>query len=283
MGKSTMIRYFQNSYQLGLSGRLTPGIKLLLLLNGGVYLLQLIVGPGMIPWFGLSSRMLLHKFAIWQLVTYMFLHGGFFHILFNMFVLWMFGCEVERAWGTREFLKYYFITGIGAGFIGILFSLGTHSVIIGASGAVYGILLAFGMLFPEQIITLLIFFILPVSMKAKHLVMMMAMISIFSGVANLFHATDGIAHFAHLGGMLMGYLYLKSDWRTRSFFKQFPGRFRPRKKMQIYRAEKEEDLQKQVDAILDKINEVGYEKLTRAEKKILKRASEDLSRKSNSK
>ncbi|HHM23968.1 MAG TPA: rhomboid family intramembrane serine protease, partial [Bacteroidetes bacterium] len=261
------MRYSYETVRLGLGGSMTPGVKWLLIANGAVYLIQLIVGPSLIYWFGLSSQMLFHKFAVWQLVTYMFLHGGFFHIFFNLFVLWIFGCEVERDWGTRQFLRYYFVTGIGAGLVGILFSWETHAVIIGASGAIYGIMLAFGMMYPERIITLLIFFVLPVSMKAKHLVMMMALISIFSGVANLFGTGDGVAHFAHLGGMAVGYLYLKSDWR----FRRITGWFRTRAKMrrvqmQIHQMEKEEDLQRRVDEILDKINRVGYENLTRAEK-----------------
>ncbi len=276
------MRYSYETVRLGLGGSMTPGVKWLLIANGAVYLIQLIVGPSLIYWFGLSSQMLFHKFAVWQLVTYMFLHGGFFHIFFNLFVLWIFGCEVERDWGTRQFLRYYFVTGIGAGLVGILFSWETHAVIIGASGAIYGIMLAFGMMYPERIITLLIFFVLPVSMKAKHLVMMMALISIFSGVANLFGTGDGVAHFAHLGGMAVGYLYLKSNWR----FRRITGWFRTRAKMrrvqmQIHQMEKEEDLQRRVDEILDKINRVGYENLTRAEKNLLKKASDYLSKRNS--
>ena len=275
------MRYQYETVRLGLGGSLTPGVKWLMVANGAVFLLQLIVGPKLIFWFGLSSHMIFHKLALWQLVTYMFLHGGFFHIFFNLFVLWIFGCEVERDWGTREFLRYYFITGIGAGVIGVLFSMGTHAVIIGASGAIYGVMLAFAMMYPERIITLLIFFVLPVSMKAKHLVMMLALISIFSGVANLFGTGDGVAHFAHLGGMTVGYLYLKSDWRLAAFVDWLRTRRKMRKvHMEIHRMEREEDLQRQVDEILDKINRVGYENLSRAEKNLLKKASDYLSRKS---
>ena len=268
------MRYYSDNFQLGFGGGLTPGVRWILFANAGIYLLQLIFGPALIHWFGLSANMVIGYFAVWQFITYMFLHGSFFHIFFNMFVLWIFGCEVERAWGTREFLKYYFITGIGAGLFGFLFSLGMHSVIIGASGAVYGIMLAFGLLFPERIITLLIFFVLPVSMKAKYLVMMMALISIFSGVSNLFGTHDGVAHFAHLGGMLIGFLYLKSDWRTQKVLNQIKKTVQPKKvKMKVYRAEKPEDLQRQVDEILDKINEIGYKRLSRTEKDILDRKS----------
>jgi|Deesub1362B_J571_1020462.scaffolds.fasta_scaffold02307_2 membrane associated rhomboid family serine protease len=273
-----------DSYRFVLGGRLTPGVKALLIATGGVYLLQLIIGQKMIYFLGMNSALILRYGMIWQFFTYMFLHGGFFHIFFNMFILWIFGCEVEREWGTREFLRYYFLTGIGAGLIGFLFSLGTHTIIIGASGAVYGIMLAFAMIYPERIITLLILFVLPVSMKAKHLVVLLALISIFSGISNLFGTGDGVAHFAHLGGMLVGYLYLKSDWRVQAFFRRLkvPGVRRRSRMRVVYRVEDEEELQRQVDAILDKINRVGYDNLTRDEKKLLKKASDYLARKSES-
>ncbi len=270
------MRYYSESYQLGF-GKLTPGVKWLLFANVGVFLMQSIVGPAMITWFGLTSGMVLKFFAIWQFFTYMFLHDGFFHIFFNMFILWIFGCEVERSWGTAAFLKYYFITGLGAGIFGFFAYYAANIPMIGASGAVYGIILAFAFMFPERVITLLLFFILPVSIKVKYFAMALAGISIFAGI----FSADGVAHFAHLGGMVAGLLYLKSDWRTHNFVSKVKRTVKKRSvKMDIYRVEKKEDLQKQVDVILDKINEVGYEKLTSSEKDLLKRASEDLSNES---
>lgn len=279
--------YYRETYQLGF-GKLTPGVKWLLIANGAVFLVQHLFGNIFTDWFGLNGTVVLKNFAIWQFVTYMFLHGGFFHIFFNMFVLWIFGCEVERYWGTRAFITYYFITGIGAGVIGFIAYFATNVPMIGASGAIYGVILAFALMFPERVITLLLFFVLPISMKAKYFAMMLAGISVFSSV---FGATDGVAHFAHLGGMLVGYLYLKSDWRKQSFFNLLKSKVKKPPRMEVYRSENKNyrpekkrdlDLQKQVDLILDKINEVGYEKLSRAEKEILKRASEDLSNKSES-
>ncbi len=263
--------------QLGLGARLTPGVKYLLFANAGVFLLQLIFWRPMLYWFGLDPYRVVHSLAIWQFGTYMFLHGNFFHILFNMFVLWIFGAEVESAWGTRPFLKFYFITGIGAGIIDflVLYVTGAHSITIGASGAIYGVIVAFALLFPDRYITLLILFVLPVTMKAKYLAGLMAVISIFSGVANLFGVGDQVAHFAHLGGMLIGYLYLKTDLR-RTLFEDGVKR-----KMKVYRAHKDvktiqkmKSLEQQVDEILDKMNEVGYKGLTKEEKKILKKASD---------
>ena len=282
-------------YQLGLGGRLTPGVKWLLIANASAYLFQQIIqsevllpGTGLpIPWetywFGLNFQQVINNFAIWQFASYMFLHGGFFHLFFNMFILWIFGSEVERQWGTREFTKYYFITGIGAGVVSLIFSFGTNFFIIGASGAVYGVILAFAMMFPDRVITLLILFVLPVSMKAKHLAMGMAVISIFGGITNLFGTNDGIAHFAHLGGLVAGYFYLKSDWKIDTYLGRILRKRKPgAPKMEIHRYEKNEYLQKQVDEILDKINEIGYENLTQAEKDILKQASDHLSKRSDS-
>lgn len=139
------------------------------------------------------------NFYPWQLVGYMFLHGGLMHILFNMFALWMFGQAIESTWGTNRFVFYYFLTGIGAGLLQMFVS---SSIVIGASGAVYGILLAFGMMFPNQYIYLLI---PPIPIKAKYFVIFYGAIELFSGIGNL---NSGVAHFAHLGGMLIGFILI---------------------------------------------------------------------------
>lgn len=146
------------------------------------------------------------QFHIWQLVTYMFMHASFDHILFNMFALWMFGYVLENYWGSRRFLFYYLICGIGAGIINLMVPGWASTV--GASGAVYGILLAFGMMFPEERIYL--YFIMPI--KAKWFVIGYAAIELFLGL----QGGDGVAHFAHLGGMLFG-LLLILYWRKHPF------------------------------------------------------------------
>jgi len=276
-----MSYYSEQTFQFGLGARLTPGVKYLLIATSAVYLLQLVFWQPMIHWFALNPKMILQSFAIWQFFTYMFLHGSFLHILFNLFVLWIFGAEVENAWGTKPFLKYYFITGIGAGVIDFLVNLifGMHVITVGASGAIYGLIIAFAIIFPERYITLLVLFVLPVTMKATHMAAIMALISVFAGVSNLFGVGDGVAHFAHLGGMLVGYLYLKTNLR-RTLFKDTLKR-----PMKLYRVKKDikkmqklKTIEQQVDEILDKINEVGYEGLTSEEKRILKRASNHFSR-----
>jgi membrane associated rhomboid family serine protease len=181
-------------------------------------------------WFSLQSDLVIHRFYVWQLVTYLFLHGGWFHIIFNMFALWMFGSDLESKWGGRKFLFYYFLTGIGAGILDVtlnaLFRPTMPSATIGCSGAVYGLLLAYGMLFPERLIYL--YMIIPI--KAKWFVVIMGAIEFVSSFSG---PGSGVSHFAHLGGMLFGYVYLRGwslpyrwqlqyhEWRRAQLRKKF--------------------------------------------------------------
>jgi len=146
----------------------------------------------------------------------MFLHGGFGHIFFNMFALWMFGMELERTWGTREFIKYYFLTGIAAGVSSLLWNWGSPYPTIGASGAVYGILAAYALFFPDRYVYL--YFLFPI--KMKYLALILGGIEFLSMYQN-----DGIAHIAHLGGMVVGYFYLRHRYKHwgvgQDFFKNF--------------------------------------------------------------
>ena len=264
------------SYSFG-PGGLTKAIKYLLLANVGVFVLMLLWRSELIHVFGLTP-VLLKKGLVWQLVTYMFLHGGLFHILFNMFALWMFGSDIERAWGTREFVKYYFITGVGAGLFTFVFSFNSQIPTIGASGAIFGILVAFALMFPNRLIY--VYFLFPV--KAKYVVVFFG---VFAFLASLGHTGDGIAHFAHLGGMVIGYLYIKSDFRIPSFlrFSTYLTRlrnFKHRRRMKVVnrQREREQELMERVDQILDKINQVGYDNLTKEEKGALEQASQVLSK-----
>jgi membrane associated rhomboid family serine protease len=263
-------------------GGITKAVKYLLLANVGVFFLELLWGAELIYLFGLTPA-LLKKGFIWQIFTYMFLHGGLFHILFNMFMLWMFGCDIERSWGTKEFLRYYFITGVGAGLFTFFLSFNSHIPTIGASGAIFGILVAFAMMFPNRPIYL--YFLFPI--KAKYLVIFFAVIEF---LASFRHTSDGIGHFAHLGGMVIGYIYIKSDWRWSSFFRfsRYLGylrELRHRHRMNVIgkKREREQRLLDSVDQILDKINQVGYENLTKEEKKTLEEASQLLSQQSERK
>ena len=251
-------------------GGITEAVKMLLIANGIGFVIQMLLGPRMIYFLGLVPRLAWSRFFIWQFVTYMFLHGGFFHILINMYALWVFGCEVERMWGANAFYKYYFITGIGAGIIHTLLTPLSTIPTIGASGAVLGILTAFAVMFPDRQITLLLFFVFPVTMRARTLAFLFAGMSLLSGVL----VTDNVAHFAHLGGMLVGYLYLKKNLKFDALFEPFK-RWKRQRRMRVVKENEEEleKLRRLVDKVLDKANEVGMENLTRDEKLLLKKAS----------
>lgn len=231
-------------------------VKKLIMANVIVFFLQLISRGSLSHIFGLVPTYFIGRFWIWQAVTYMFLHGGFFHLFFNMFALWMFGSDIERKWGEKEFLKYYFLTGVGAGILTYLFSTRSTIPTVGASGAIFGLLVAYGLMFPNRLI--LVSFIFP--MKAKHFVLLFGFMEFMYCLNG---SQDGIGHFAHLGGMLIGLFYLK--YWPRIFFKYV-------KEMHEDRHKKEEMLfDDKVDAILDKINREGVESLTGREKEILQR------------
>jgi membrane associated rhomboid family serine protease len=202
-----MPRYGTVEYSIG-PGPLSQAIKTLIAVNVGGFLLALIA-PAIVERLGLMPREVLTGFALWQPLTYMFLHGSVMHLLFNMLALWMFGTELERTWGTRFFLRYYFVTGIGAAIVTMLWSLSPlpyasslyGALVIGASGAIYGLLLAYGMYYPHRTIFLFLF---PV--PARYAVMIQGAIAFLASVGS---SGDGVAHVAHLGGLLVGYLYLK--------------------------------------------------------------------------
>jgi membrane associated rhomboid family serine protease len=202
-------RYGDVSYSFG-PGGLSPAIKFLLIANVVAYLVSLVV-PTMVLLLGLSPRAVFEQMAVYQLVTYMFLHGDIGHLLVNMLGLWMFGTDLERTWGTRFFTKYYFVTGIGAGVITLLWALSplpyadsiNYSVVIGASGAIYGVLLAYAMYFPHR--TVYMYFVFP--LQAKYFVMIIGAITFLSTIGA---GGSGVAHTAHLGGLLVGYVYLTS-------------------------------------------------------------------------
>lgn len=239
-------------------------VKNLIIANGIVFLFQLIgLNQLIVQLFGLTPYAVTHRLAVWQPVTYMFVHGGFFHILFNMFILWMFGTELESMWGERGFLKYYLICGLGAAFLSLLTSWNSPIPTIGASGAIYGVLLAFGLTFPDRPIYL--YFFIPI--KAKYLVAIFALVELLYTVSG---SPNGIANAAHLGGMVAGFLYLKSDWRPGAWIRRWRRRsFRvvSGEKGRSGRSDRE-----QVDRILDKILEEGVDSLTPEEKEILRRS-----------
>jgi membrane associated rhomboid family serine protease len=183
-------------------GPITPAVKWLIIANVAMFLATWIYEP-IILFLGLTPRIVIEQFWIWQLATYAFLHGGAVHILFNMLGIWMFGVELERLWGTRQFVKYYAITGVGAGLtvlaVGLVLgpSSETYRIpTIGASGALYGLLVAFAYYYPDR--PLLMFFLFPI--PAKYFVM------IVGAMAFLSAPQSRVSEAAHLGGLVIGYL-----------------------------------------------------------------------------
>jgi len=191
--------YYRYRFSFGYG--LTPVIKNLMIIMGAVFLVQMLVRGWIELYFGLVPILVWKKYFLWQLVTYMFLHGGFFHILFNLLAFWMFGGELENYWGSKKFLFYFLFCGIGAGICTVVVTPYQFIPVIGASGAIYGILLAFGWLFPNRLIY--VYFLFPI--PAKYFVIIFGLIEFFSSIGG---AGGGVSHLTHLGGLLFGLLYM---------------------------------------------------------------------------
>ncbi len=288
-----------------------PVIKQLLIINVVVFLLQQMINNiafGEIPgWYLLNHYFALNplvgfdrfgesnNFEIWQLFTYQFMHGGFSHIFYNMLMLWMFGMEIENLWGSKKFLIFYLTSGVGAGLVQILFAPifeNSLAPVIGASGSVFGVMLAFAMLFPNRYIFL--YFLVP--LKAKYLIGFLFIVELLSVGGFSF-----VAHLAHIGGAVTGAIFVLFDknyhfnfesWKFFSMPKKSKKKplnnFRrpfTAKKDNIQDAEfydidsfhnkqaDQEISQATIDAILDKISQSGYKNLTEEEKRILFEAS----------
>lgn len=295
--------------------------KFLLIANILIFLITTFSGVDSRGSFVLNEIFGLHfflssDFHIYQLVTYMFMHGGWEHLLFNMFALWMFGCVVERVWGPQKFLFYYIACGIGAGLfqeaaqLGQFYMMASDQIAefgvtavvranaaglsnwttVGASGAIYAILLAFGMIFPEERIFI---FPLPIPIKAKWFVIFYAGLELFLAIST---TGDGVAHIAHLGGMVFGFFMIRY-WRKHptagygksqgeQFFENLRSSWEKRSKKSAdkvswggsrtstgnpdwdYNARKQRE-QEEIDRILDKIRKNGYDNLTSEEKRKL--------------
>ncbi len=195
-------------------GAVTPIVKMLIWANVGTFV-AMQIAPVLVQFFGLTPATVFGRLWLWQPFTYLFLHGWFTHILFNMLALWMFGTELERLWGSQFFLRYYFVTGTGAGVAMLAASLipsvfGERMYVtttIGASGAVYGLLMAFAIYYPTRPLYMFPF---PIPIPAKYFVLIIGGFVFFSSLSD---TTGGVAHMAHLGGLIVGYLYLKRGGR----------------------------------------------------------------------
>jgi len=221
---------FQGGFAFG-SGPVTPGVKVLLVATAVVFFLQAVLhrlfGLDVENLFGLVPWLVLRRGFLWQPATYLFLHGGLLHLGFNLLVLWMFGGELERVWGKRTFLRYFFLCGIGAAACVILLTPSSPIPTIGASGALYGILLAYGLLFPERQIFL--WFLLPI--RAKHFVLVLGALTFYS---TLTLPGSSVSHVAHLGGLVVGYLYLRG-WRHVDQMRQFYLKWKLKRLQKKYR------------------------------------------------
>ncbi|HXZ21024.1 MAG TPA: rhomboid family intramembrane serine protease [Candidatus Acidoferrales bacterium] len=238
-----MVRDIRFEYRLNWRREFTPAIRWLIVANCAVFAVMKIAAlitdgssdAWFLGWFGLIPVWVVTRLRVWTLFTYLFLHAGVFHLIINMLVLWMFGRMLEPVWGVRRFLNYYFLTGVGAGVCVVLVNLlprlwghpQRESVTVGASGALFGILMACALLFPEREVWL---FPLPVFLSMRMFVLLWGAIAFFS---SLEASGDGISHIAHLGGLVVGYVYIRrgsyfytarnllTDWRQRRLRRKF--------------------------------------------------------------
>lgn len=267
--------------RFGFSFLLTPMVKRLLIANVVVFVVTLAVGRGfMFEWFAFQPRQII--FRPWGPITYMFLHADLGHLAVNMLVLFFFGPPLESRWGEREFLRYFVVCGLGGVALSFLF---LPASIVGASAATFGVMLAFAMNWPNA--PIYVFGIFPV--LAKYLVGFLALSNLLSAVGSA-QGGGSIAHFAHLGGLVAGFLYLKADWRTGKAIKGFKRAAMKRRRLAIVPREDGEQqhaqgsapgktsredsaLYDKVDAVLDKISAKGMSSLTRAELNLLDEVS----------
>ncbi len=254
-------------------GFLGTAVGRIIVVTLGVFFLQNLL-PIVNTLFALTPKLAVERLFVWQIGTYMFLHGGFWHLFFNMIILWFFGNMVESVWGSRRFLRYYLACGIGGALLHMVFEY--NASVVGASGAVFGLYLATAMMFPDSYVYL--YFLIPV--KVKYFVIGLAVLQLANGIAG----PTGIAYFAHIGGMLAGLFFFRGEIMRRAGFARGP---RPRWKPSVSEQRRGVDPQggnersraeeprsgDNIDSILDKISAKGYDNLTPTEKRILENYS----------
>ncbi len=247
-------------------------VRILLIANIAVFLLDFVTrGMVVLPWLSLDPLRVVHHFEIWRLVTYMFVHDihpPFLHILFNMLMLWMFGVPVAQVMGERRFWWFYLLSGVFAGLCSMVFYalLGDASLVIGASGALFALMVAFARFFPNQ--PFLMFFLFPV--PAKYAVIIIGAVELL-----LITSNDHVAHIAHLGGALFAWGFLR--WNVQGFnpvalWRDLQDRRRSNRDQR--ESEKLRAAMVDIDPILEKISRHGMQSLTRDEKEKLNRVSE---------
>ncbi len=275
--------YSTRSY--GFSFMLTPMVKRLMIANVAVFVVTMIVGqPFVFEWFAFQPTRIV--FRPWGPLTYMFLHGDLMHLAVNMLILFFFGPPLEGRWGEREFLRFYVICGLGGVALSYVF---LPNMVIGASAAMYGVMLAFAMNWPDA--PIYVWGIFPV--KAKYLVgffFVLSLLSAFQSSPGAAGGTGGVAHFAHLGGLIAGFFYLRSDWRPGGQLARIKKAVTRSRRLAIVprdegseehpgegtsarRPREEAVLYEKVDAVLDKISATGMSSLTSDELKLLDEVS----------
>jgi membrane associated rhomboid family serine protease len=270
--------YVPNGF--GLNYVLTPMVKRLLITNVVIFFLSALVGHGLaFEWFAFQPDAIL--FRPWGAVTYMFLHGDLMHLVVNMLAVFFFGPPLEARWGAREFLRFYFVCGLGGVVLSFLFQ---PNWIVGASAAVYGLMLAFAMNWPT--VPIYVWGIFPV--QARYLVGFLFVLAVWGAGPGA--EGSNVAHFAHLGGLVSGFLYLKADWRPGERLKQIQRSATRRRRLAIVPREERADphrattapgrrpredaaLYDRVDAVLDKISAEGMGSLTPDELRLLDEVS----------
>ena len=251
---------------------ISGGVKFLLITNIVIFILMELSGEKhfLFRSFGLVPNVVWAKFKIWQLFTYLFIHGDWLHILLNMFMLWVCGQDLENQWGKKDFFLFYFICGIGAGFITVLFNIHSIIPIVGASGAIYGLLIAYGFTYPNRI--LLLYGLFPV--KAKYVVLGFGFVAF---IASFSANQSNISHITHLSGMIIGLIFICFilNW---NWIKIWCFRLQLKNSIQKNTTTNDETghMKQRVDEILDKLNDSGWESLTDQEEKYLTQASKEL-------
>jgi len=278
---------YSRKINIRIGSPLTPMVKKIMVVNGAVFIVQqfmALFAPGfMEQFFGLTHVGFVHELKIWQVFTYMFLHGSWVHIMFNLLALWMFAGDLEKLWGSNLFLKYYLYSGVGAGFFIAVMNYLTYQnynmavVTIGASGAIYALLLAYGLSWPNR--EVLLYFIFPV--KIKYLVLGFGLIEFFGTLSNAVGNGSNISHIGHFGGLVSGFLFIyRIKFQQQKIRKKEEGH---RKNERFFRQSlHQEELEEQkrrleekikakeiIDSLLIKISKTGMDSLSAEEKELL--------------
>ncbi len=264
-------------------GRIGPAVKWIIIINVVIFFVQQFIP--LTRYFGFTPGSYFSEDfpnGFYKPLTYMFLHGGLMHILFNMLILWMFGTEFERMWGSRRFVRFYLLSGLGGALFSLILDFNSYVPIIGASGAIFGVMAAYWRYFPERKIYL--YFVIPIKIRyAIPGILLIPMLWSFVSPGS------NVAYFAHLGGAVIGFLLSRQGMashaagvssRSGATFKNWFKRRKNEKLTARFEANRRqaEDVMQRVDAILDKINAVGLENISSEERKFLEEASERLSK-----